>query len=1125
MDGGMVTHRYEPRHAIAALHLRHALKPSVQFADVFAHTAPFLFGEEGSQVLTLEACSQISLPSPLVLMAGRIQLGVMTLLYAREHFLRRFSWRYLGPDSSPQLGWHWLVLREDRFDFSRERVSSIEECALGNFDEAYVSRTCMLSTYGRGKGSLVHLATNINNILKMESASREMHDEMCDQVFAIVADQGTERGIADMSTMEAAEVEQPGSGANTNCEFRYRNALWMPEHLHIHFNALQHSVESLSTHKHWLKRLRDVESFLSDGGLRRLFIKLFMADDPKLLQNYSRVHIDWRWEMLSKALDKLVPIAKLLRDRFNLVRFTTSAESEKLDAQEMKNAYAALHTPHFVEMCELIRTHGHILERSAHRLEGCECHREIWIGKGTWKSKRQKLHSQTGYHRCCMKTRQGAWFQAVGLDMLLAEIDGCTSELLEQMITSMSPGDRANMVRLKQELSQSLKEEINNKYGFHRQLPYSCIKIFWGETTNGSTEKARTFASAAIQEYDGIVAQNRGHRLHRVAHLLLRPGSSSRTQLAHFVTGDKPLRFYPAAYSMIKRYAMSPLVGRRVEGVHHEIKTIGLVARNMNPPLNSATLTEKVNLANLKSDPMFAQFVLRRWPSRTLYDEALHLVLDRETIRGMTRAEKINHIYQCAPDCEFRDVAAESTAHRQFLAITAPNRSGPRQLPMSWKLAVAFLKSKFMPTVIYSLPMAFFNSMLVSPKDDELALNFDPWLKALELCVQDARQLEVSPLPRVVWFEVVNVTPESRRNLVLHHVDRWPDAVEVEIRQFLSQTSDTVRLLSAAGNQKTMHLRVFVNNFTQYVQELYAWKPVAVGYGMAVARREPAESQQAFGWAPMLLPNAGGGELCVTSASGASASSSIVAPLPDDRVALDVLMQLQVAPQGEPGMCRFRDLQGVHHDQIELMARYGALTLQHDEFGELLVAAQENGWRHVSVQTVNKPAQVMFLDICRSPTKLNMAVMLIRHGWVAGSPEEGFKRGDPKVFIADKLKPTSYFNCLTRAEELFAKGVKVVEHNWKDVHYQCLLRLEGNALKEFLRKMELGPEDGWCRRMLQEKATDLPLRDTGDGRSQKRGLKQWPAFPPSPPSLDQGPNITLPGPGPRACCAGWAFPF
>ena len=115
-----------------------------------------------------------------------------------------------------------------------------------------------------------------------------------------------------------------------------------------------------------------------------------MQDEPGVLANYSTVHIDWRWEMLSRALNKLVPIFEVLLEKFDLQKFLQN-EDGKVDVQTAKLAHAAINTPDYVSFCEMVRSAGVIIDRAGHRLEGCECHREILIAKTSSRQKKRTL--------------------------------------------------------------------------------------------------------------------------------------------------------------------------------------------------------------------------------------------------------------------------------------------------------------------------------------------------------------------------------------------------------------------------------------------------------------------------------------------------------------------------------------------------------------------------------------------------------------------------------------------------------------------------------------------------------------------------------------------------------------
>ena len=44
-------------------------------------------------------------------------------------------------------------------------------------------------------------------------------------------------------------------------------------------------------------------------------------------------------------------------------------------------ARKTLDTPFFCELCWMLLSNGTTLERFDHRLEGCECHKELWMSK------------------------------------------------------------------------------------------------------------------------------------------------------------------------------------------------------------------------------------------------------------------------------------------------------------------------------------------------------------------------------------------------------------------------------------------------------------------------------------------------------------------------------------------------------------------------------------------------------------------------------------------------------------------------------------------------------------------------------------------------------------------------
>ena len=226
----------------------------------------------------------------------------------------------------------------------------------------------------------------------------------------------------------------------------------------------------------------------------------------------------------------------------------------------------------------------------------------------------------------------------VGKSMLIRDLLGCTSDLLQVSLQKLAPGPRAGLVRLQTKLVESICEELEEKYAFHDECPYSCIRIFYGETFGGDTAMARAAAKHNIEEYDKFVADGLGNKLQRVAHKIYGTHTECRRQLELFGLGfGDSLKSFPIAYVCVARYALGPIVGRRVEQQHALIKQLGLQARNVQPPWISAGVSCQRNLERLRTDPKFNTFVIDRWRSKALLNDTLHLVVPESELRDMTR--------------------------------------------------------------------------------------------------------------------------------------------------------------------------------------------------------------------------------------------------------------------------------------------------------------------------------------------------------------------------------------------------------------------------------------------------------------------------------------------------------
>ena len=394
MPRGTVTQTYEARDIINALLLSAVIRPGTPLTHALGLAAPFFFGDvESAQMRDCLTHGDVKLPSRAILLQGTVKLDLLAISYERELTRHQQCWRYLSVDASPQYGWNWLISRECRFEFSDEGDGGATCLRNVDLNKIYKSRLCVLCTLGRGRGTALKKSNNLSNIAKMETGTEELLRKHDDEVFVICTDQGRESELADFDRMEpvvtAQQYEHPSSR-------RYPRALFMPDHLHIVYNALESAVCGLQVYKFFLNRLRSVTHFLSDLSIRRLFRATCLASHPNLskqFEYFSVIHVEWRWEYLSICLGKLIPLMYVMRDHLDTARMMRSDDGNT-DATVIKQARLAVDTNFFPEFCEFILNFGKIIEHWAHTLEGCRCHGDVWKARKSHKQKKGSWNKQ-----------------------------------------------------------------------------------------------------------------------------------------------------------------------------------------------------------------------------------------------------------------------------------------------------------------------------------------------------------------------------------------------------------------------------------------------------------------------------------------------------------------------------------------------------------------------------------------------------------------------------------------------------------------------------------------------------------------------------------------------------------
>ena len=137
-----------------------------------------------------------TLPSPDTLRMARLRLDMLSIMFERQVFMQYAYFRYIWIDGSPQLGWNWLVMREDRLRIARCNENAVFEAWFA-MSTVYERRTCVASVVGHKNANLAKKSINTANNYLAESDSDEMFLEKRREVKGCTPDQGTEMGIAD----------------------------------------------------------------------------------------------------------------------------------------------------------------------------------------------------------------------------------------------------------------------------------------------------------------------------------------------------------------------------------------------------------------------------------------------------------------------------------------------------------------------------------------------------------------------------------------------------------------------------------------------------------------------------------------------------------------------------------------------------------------------------------------------------------------------------------------------------------------------------------------------------------------------------------------------------------------
>ena len=124
-------------------------------------------------------------------------------------------------------------------------------------------------------------------------------------------------------------------------------------------------------------------------------------DEANRFQRQATTHIDWKWEFMSKATDRLLPHHPVIKRRFDAEKLRSSDSGQKLENMTIKLTGDVLKADNFLPLAEAYRIKGKIIEKCAAELAACDCHIDMWVKGRSRKRRLKMMQDSVGFESCC----------------------------------------------------------------------------------------------------------------------------------------------------------------------------------------------------------------------------------------------------------------------------------------------------------------------------------------------------------------------------------------------------------------------------------------------------------------------------------------------------------------------------------------------------------------------------------------------------------------------------------------------------------------------------------------------------------------------------------------------------
>ena len=464
--------------------------------------------------------------------------------------------RNLIPDASPQHGWEFFIVIEERYT----RIPRAEQTSPMH-GHIYQRRRLPLATLGYRRTSTAHKLRKLVNMALLESG-KSLLLKWRKSVKHLTSDQGTERklisapfGMADENLNDVLQKLRDGSLKLSEHvgrqAFFLMNCMEHPESLHILFNAVEEQVTKLPEWEEAEPLIKALSKTLGNSMYKEALLEGSFKDAGsvvrKQIHRYKAEHVDWRWETLEEVTDFLGGILATF-----LINF--KPEDLKESPSLCKQVIKATQCPWLRAFVITIHTFLAAVGSEASRLEGCVCHENLLLQGGSYITRKRRLAEARGDQGPCPWA--GKWSVAFALgycDTMCNRVASATTVRYQEMLATSTPAIRSRMMAILAQVATGFTATVRAKFSFYLHIPHRVAGAF-GQYFGYTLEEAKRCTASCFEEWDATENKDTAHR---VSFHLFDRSSSVSLQLMDFSSRPgRDLWDYPEAFEEVQEIGL-----------------------------------------------------------------------------------------------------------------------------------------------------------------------------------------------------------------------------------------------------------------------------------------------------------------------------------------------------------------------------------------------------------------------------------------------------------------------------------------------------------------------------------------------------------------------------------------